>query len=48
MVKVQNWKIYPVHFGIPDSEMRKLLMQAASIQVNDKNMGMPVTNACLA
>jgi len=44
MIKVQHLKVYPVHVGIPDSELGHKLMQATAFQVVHKNMGMPISN----
>ena len=44
MIKVQHLKVYPVHFGIPDSELSHKLMQATALQVVHENMGMPISN----
>ncbi len=47
MITVQNRKVYSVHFKLPDSRLSDQLMKAVSIQILNKDLGMPITIACL-
>jgi hypothetical protein len=45
MIKVQHWKIYPVHFGGENDMLSNELMKLASIQCGNENMGDPILDA---
>jgi hypothetical protein len=47
MIKVQHLKVFHVHYGQPDSDMSQQLMKAMSLQIIDKDMGVPVSDICL-
>ncbi len=44
MIKVQHWKIYPVHFGSENDMLSDELMKL-SIQCGNENMGIPISEA---
>ncbi len=45
MIKVQHWKIYPVHFGGENDMLSNELIKLTSIQCGNKNMGVPISDA---
>ncbi len=45
MIKVQHWKIYPVHVGGENDMLSNELMKLTSIQCSNKNMGVPISDA---
>ncbi len=45
MIKVQHWKIYPVHFGSENDMLSNELMKLMSIQCDNENMGVPILEA---
>jgi hypothetical protein len=45
MIKVQHWKIYPVHFGGKNDMLSDELMKLMSIQFYNENMGVPILDA---
>jgi hypothetical protein len=47
MIKVQHWKIYPVHFGGENDMLSKELMRLTSIQSSNENMGVPILDGSL-
>jgi hypothetical protein len=47
MITVQHQKVYSVHFGLPDLQLSDQLMKALSMQILHKDLGMPITIACL-
>ena len=47
MITVQHWKVYSVHFGLPDSRVSDQLMKAVSMQILHEDLGMPISIACL-
>jgi hypothetical protein len=47
MIVVQYQKVFPVHFGLPDSKPSDQLMKAVSMQIIHEDLGMPISNACL-
>jgi hypothetical protein len=47
MIKVQLWKIYPVHFGGENDMLSKELMKLTSIQSTNENMGVPILDGSL-
>jgi hypothetical protein len=47
MIKIQHWKVFHVHFGLPESEISPKLMKGISIQLIDEDMGVPITDECL-
>ncbi len=47
MIIGHHWKVFQVHYRIPDLELGKQLMKAISMQIIHANMGLPVSNACL-
>jgi hypothetical protein len=44
MIKVQNWKIYPVHFGGENDMLSNELMKLTSIQSSDEKMSVPISD----
>jgi hypothetical protein len=47
MIKVKHWKVFQVHFRIPDSKLSEQLMKALSMQIIHEDSGMPISNECL-
>ena len=47
MITVQHRKIFQVHFGCPNSEISRLLMQAVSMQSIYEGMGSPISEDLL-
>jgi len=47
MITVQHRKIFQVHFGCPNSEISRLLMQAVSMQSIYEGMGSPISEGLL-
>jgi hypothetical protein len=45
MIKLQHWKIYPVHFGGENDMLSNELIKLTSIQCGNKNMGVPISDA---
>jgi hypothetical protein len=45
MIKVQHWKIYPVHFGGENDVLSDELMKLTSFQCCNENMGVPILDA---
>jgi hypothetical protein len=45
MIKVQHWKVYPVHFGGEDDMLSNELIKLTSIQCGNENMGVPISDA---
>jgi hypothetical protein len=45
MIKVQHWKIYPVHFGGENNMMSDELIKLTSFQCGNENMGVPILDA---
>jgi hypothetical protein len=45
MIKVQHWKIYPVHFGGKNDMLSNEMMKLTSIQCSNENMGVPILDA---
>jgi hypothetical protein len=45
MIKVQHWKIYPVHFGGENDMLSNEMMKLTSIQCCNENMGVPISDA---
>jgi hypothetical protein len=45
MIKVQHWKIYPVHFGGENDMLSDELMKLMSTQCCNENMGVPILDA---
>ncbi len=47
IIKVQHWKIYPVHFSGENDMLSKELMKLMSIQSSNENMGIPILDGSL-
>jgi hypothetical protein len=47
MIKVQQWKIYPVYFCGKNMMLSQELMQLLSIQFSKENMGLPLSKGIL-
>ena len=47
MIKIQHWKVFHVHFGLEESKISSQLMQGISIQLIDKDMGVPISEDSL-
>ncbi len=47
MMTVQHWKVYLVHFGLPDLQVSDQLTKAVSMQIFHEDLGMPISIACL-
>jgi hypothetical protein len=45
MIKVQHWKIYPVHFGGKNDMLSNEMMKLTSIQCSNENMGVHILDA---
>jgi hypothetical protein len=45
MIKVQHWKINPVHFGGENDMLSNELMKLTSIQCSNENMGVLILDA---
>ncbi len=45
MIKVQHWKIYPVHFGGENDMLSNELIKLTSIQCGNENTGVPILDA---
>ncbi len=45
MIKVQHWKIHPVHVGGENDMLSNELMKLTSIQCSNENMGVPILDA---
>ncbi len=46
MIKIQHWKVFLVHFGLPDLQHSDQLMKAVSMQILHGDQGMPISIAC--
>ena len=47
MIKIQHWKVFHVHFGLAESKISPKLMKGISIQLIDKDMGVPISDESL-
>jgi len=47
MIKIQHWKVFHVHYGLPESKISPKLMKGISIQLIDEDMGVPISDECL-
>ncbi len=45
--KIQHWKVFHVHFGLEESKISSQLMHGISIQLIDKDMGVPISEDSL-
>ncbi len=47
MIKIQDWKVFHVRFGLEESKISSQLMQGISIQLIDEDMGVPISEKSL-